>query len=84
MGYNPYQRYQFANKDLALNMIEYLLDPDGVVAARGKEVKLRLLDRVGAQNSAAAWRLLNIGLPLVFLLLFGLAYNYIRRRRFTH
>ncbi|MEM6396361.1 MAG: gliding motility-associated ABC transporter substrate-binding protein GldG [Bacteroidota bacterium] len=82
LGFNPYHRYLFDNKDLALNMIEYLLDDGGVVASRGKQVRLRLLDRVAAQEQAGFWRMLNIGLPLIILIVFGFGFNYLRRRKY--
>ncbi len=83
LGYNPYDRYQFANKDFIINTLEYLIDQGGVIEARGKEVRLRLLDRARAQEEKVKWQLINVVAPLVFLLLFGAAYQYIRRRRYT-
>lgn len=82
LGYNEFDRYLFANKDLLVNALEYLLDDEGVIEARGKDVRLRLLDTTSAQRDSAYWQLLNIGLPLAFLLAFGLAYNWVRRRRY--
>jgi len=84
LGYNEFERYLFANKDFMVNAIEYLLDEQGVIEARGKEVKLRLLDTVEAQENAGFWQLVNIGLPLGFLAVFGLAYNWLRRRRYAN
>ena len=66
-----------------INAIEYLVDENGVIEARGKEVKLRLLDTVKAQDEEVKWQLINIVLPIAFLILFGLAYNFLRRRRFA-
>jgi ABC-2 type transport system permease protein len=82
LGYNEFERYLFANKDFLLNAIEYLIDDAGVIEARGKEVRLRLLDTTRASQEKSFWQMLNIGLPLVFLGIFGLAYNGLRRRRF--
>ena len=65
------------------NQIEYLLNDRGVIEARSREVKLRLLNTVKAKDEQTYWRLLNIGLPIVALILFGLAYHYIRKRRFA-
>ena len=83
LGYNVWQKFTYANKTFMLNAIEYLMDPEGVIAARGKDVKLRLLDREEARAEAGFWRATNIGLPLVLLALFGLLFNYLRRRRYT-
>ncbi|PHI18852.1 gliding motility-associated ABC transporter substrate-binding protein GldG [Lewinellaceae bacterium SD302] len=83
LGLNVFEGYQFDNKTLVQNMVEYLLNDQGVILARGKEVKLRLLNRDAAAAEAGFWRSLNIALPLGFLLLFGLVYNYVRRRRYA-
>ncbi|MEM0993718.1 MAG: gliding motility-associated ABC transporter substrate-binding protein GldG [Bacteroidota bacterium] len=83
LGLNRFDRYTYANKDFLLNAIEYLMDDNGVIEARGKEVKLRLLDVVRAETEQTKWQLINIVLPLVFLLIFGLLYNWIRRRRYA-
>jgi gliding-associated putative ABC transporter substrate-binding component GldG len=48
LGINPWEKFQYANKALMLNAIEYLMNPDGVIAARGKDVKLRLIDKEAA------------------------------------
>ena len=82
LGYNEVDRFLFANKDFVINAIEYLLDDKGVVEARGKDVKLRLIDTVQAQGEKTKWRLINILLPLLLLAGFGLGFNYWRRKRF--
>ncbi|NJC25205.1 gliding motility-associated ABC transporter substrate-binding protein GldG [Neolewinella antarctica] len=83
LGYNIYDKFQYANKTFLLNAIEYLLDPDGVIGARGKEVRLRLTDKEAAVADATYWRLINVGLPLVLLALFGFVFNYLRKRRYA-
>lgn len=84
LGFNPYERRVFpANADFLINAIEYLIDDQGVIEARGKDVKLRLLDKVKAKAEKTKWQLINILIPVVFLILFGLIYNAIRRKRFA-
>ena len=82
LGYNDFEKFQFSNKEFLVNALEYLLDTRGVIEARSKEVKLRLLDQTRAQNERAYWQFLNLGLPLIFIAFFGILYNFIRRRRF--
>ncbi len=83
LGFNEFEQYQFVNKDFLVNALEYLIDANGVIEARGKEVKLRPLDTVRAQAQERTWQVINLGLPLVFLVIFGLIFNWIRRRRFA-
>ena len=83
LGYNIYERRLYANKVFLINAIEYLMDKNGVIEARAKEVKLRLLDMVKARQESTKWQLINIVLPLVFLAIFGFIFNWWRRRRFA-
>jgi hypothetical protein len=83
LGKNPFEGYTFANKDFLLNAVEYLRDDQGIIEARGREVKLRLLDTARAGAEQSFWQLLNILVPLVLLVAFGLLFNYIRKNRFV-
>ncbi len=83
LGFNRYEKKTYANKDLLLNTLEYLIEPNGVIEARTKEVKLRLLDTVRTRSEKTQWQLLNMLLPLVFLGLFGWFFNWRRRRKYA-
>lgn len=84
LGLNRFEKsgVTYANKDFILNAVEYLLEDKGIISARSKDVKLRLLDTVKAEKEKTKWQLINIVLPLVMLVLGGLLYGFIRRRRF--
>ena len=60
IGFNKWEiKYYKGNKDLILNAIEYLLDEEGVLSARSKEIKLRLLDKVKAKKKTK-WQVINL------------------------
>lgn len=82
LGYNRFEKQQYSNKDFLINCVEYLLDDYGVIEARGKEIRLRLLDIVQARQEKSKWQFLNIAVPVLFIGLFGFAYNFWRRRRY--
>lgn len=84
LGYNIFEKYQFSNKDFLVNSLEYLLDQGGIVQARGKEVRLRMLNTERAEAESQFWRLLNIVLPVLMLILFGVVYNWSRKRRYAN
>jgi gliding-associated putative ABC transporter substrate-binding component GldG len=84
LGYYRFTPNQgYANKDFIMNCIEYLMDKSGILEARNKEIKLRLLNPVKAQDEKLTWQLVNIVLPVTVIVLFGLAFNYYRRKRYT-
>lgn len=83
LGLNVFEKFTFSNADFVINSLEYLLDETGIIEARGKEVKLRMLNEQRAQQEKSRWQLLNIGLPLLLLAVFGLVYTLLRRRRYA-
>ena len=83
LGFNRYENYQFANKDFLLNALEYLQTGGGFLDARGKEIKLRLLDVGKATQEKTKWQLINVALPLALLAIFGGLFNFWRQRRWA-
>ena len=45
LGYDRYTGETFGNKDFILNAMNYLVDENGLISIRSRELKLRLLDR---------------------------------------
>jgi len=82
MGYDLYMKKQFANKDFLLNSINYLLDEDGLINVRLKEIKLRPLDKAKVKAEKQKWRIINIGGPIVAMLLFGLIRFFWRKKKY--
>lgn len=83
LGYNPFMKYTFGNKDFLMNAIEYMLDTNGVIEARSKEIRLRLLDDVRLKKEKTLWQFVNIAVPLLLLGVFGLIFNYLRKKKYS-
>ncbi len=83
LGYYKFTKENFANKALIQNAIEWLTDENGIIAARSKDVKLRLLDQTKVKEEKTTWQLINLGVPLLILVLFGVVYNYWRKKRYA-
>ena len=84
LGYNKWEKRTYkGNEYFVLNAIEYLVNSENILAARSKEVRLRMIDRVKARNEKNKWRLINLALPLVLLLLFGLGYRSYRKFKYA-
>lgn len=82
LGFNRFENATYANRDLLINAVEYLIEASGVIEARSREVKLRLLDVPRAKEEKPLWQVLNIGAPLLFLAIFGLLFHWRRKRRY--
>ena len=84
VGYDMYTKQQFANKTFLLNCINYLLDDEGLLQLRSREVKLRLLDKKKIITQVTKWRFTNVGLPLILIICFGLIQFYIRKKKYSN
>ncbi|MCU0471034.1 MAG: gliding motility-associated ABC transporter substrate-binding protein GldG [Arcicella sp.] len=83
LGFDKYSGNTFANKDFVLNAIDYLLDDNGVISARNKEITLRPLDKVALQDDREYWQSINLILPIVVLYLVGLLKNFLRKKQYA-
>jgi len=83
LGYDRVSKQTFGNKEFLLNSIYYLNDDAGIMQLRNRTVQLRLLDKVKLREEKSFWQWLNLVVPLVVVLLFGLVYNVIRRYRYS-
>jgi len=82
MGQNEYTGYQYANREFFLNCMEYLIGNPGILETRGKDYTLRLLDKKKVENDKSFWQILNIGLPILLIILFAIVYTAVVRRRY--
>jgi len=84
LGFDPFSNYTFANQDLLLNMIAYLVDENGLIRARNKEIRIRPLDREQIAAEKLFWQIINLGVPLTLLLFYGVTRYYWRKRKFAN
>ncbi len=83
MGHNFYTGHTFANKDFFLNSIEYLVNPSDILETRAKDYTLRLLDPIKVKERKTLWQFINIATPILLVILFGLIYQQIRKRKYS-
>ncbi len=82
-GYDRFTRNTFANKTFLLNCIDYLIDDNGLIEIRAKEKVVRLLDKEKIRQEKTFYQWLNMSVPLLTVLLFGLINGWIRRRKYA-
>jgi ABC-2 type transport system permease protein len=83
LGFDPFTNTHYANPEFLLNALNFLLEEDGLIRTRSKEVRIRPLDPVKTREQGLTWQLVNLLFPLGLIALFGIAKNAHRRRRYT-
>ncbi|MDH3711357.1 MAG: gliding motility-associated ABC transporter substrate-binding protein GldG [Cyclobacteriaceae bacterium] len=73
----------FANRDFIMNAVSYLLNDQGIINARTKEIKIRPLDTVRIGEERVKWQLINLIVPLILLVIYALARQFWRKRKFA-
>jgi ABC-2 type transport system permease protein len=84
LGFDVFTNYTFANRDFLLNAVAFLAEEDGLIQARSKQIKIRPLDREKIKESKTAWQVLNLGLPLMLLVIYGVVRGILRRRKYAN
>ena len=74
---------QFGNKEFLLNAVDYLLDDNGLIELRNKNIQINLLDKKRAYQEKTYWQFINIALPLLILITFGFIFHYLRKRKYS-
>jgi ABC-2 type transport system permease protein len=82
LGLDRYTKQTFGNKDFLVNCINYLVNDNGLIEMRSRELKPRLLDQARVKKERGVWQIVNTVVPLIIIVLAGVAYNLLRRRRY--
>lgn len=84
VGYDRYTQTQFGNRDFFINALLYLTDDQGWINLRNKQLKIRLINKNIATNARLPLQLVNVGMPLLLLAIFGVVFLWMRRRVYRH
>lgn len=84
LGYDKWTSVLYGNKDFMMNCVNYLLDDNGLINIRSKDVSLPMLDVEKVQENYTSSQILTVGLPIVILALFGVLFSYLRKRKYSN
>jgi len=73
---------QFGNKDFLFNAVDYLLDDVGLMKLRNKSLQISILDKQKAFKERRYWQFINLGIPMLMLLVFGIGFHGLRKRKY--
>jgi gliding-associated putative ABC transporter substrate-binding component GldG len=83
LGFDPFTNYTFANRDFLINAVNFMIDENGLIQARTKEVKIRPLDKTKINEEKTKWQIVNLVIPIVILIGYGAFRAWMRRRKFA-
>ncbi len=87
LGYDKFGKFVYpGNKNFIINCIHYLSDnmKDLILSPlKTKKIKLRLLDKEKVQKNRNIIQLINILIPIILIITFGLIYKYNKRKKYA-
>jgi len=83
LGFDRGTGQLYGNKEFLLNAVNYLLDDDGLINIRSKEIAIAFLDSQKITAEKTKWQAINIALPLVLLGVFGFIFTFLRRKKYA-
>ena len=83
LGFDKWTNTFYGNKEFLLNTVNYLLDDNGLINIRSKDISVPFLDPVKVAENRFFWQWVNLLLPLSLISLFGLIFNYLRKKKYT-
>jgi gliding-associated putative ABC transporter substrate-binding component GldG len=72
-----------ANREFLLNCMEYLVNDPAISQTRNKDIVLRLLDSKKVTEKKSIWQFINIGLPVLLVIIAGFIYQQVRKRKYA-
>ena len=83
LGFDRWTGQTYGNKEFLLNAVNYLLDDNGLINIRSKEIAVAFLNQQKIAAEKTKWQLINILLPLILLAGFGFVFNHIRKKKYA-
>jgi ABC-2 type transport system permease protein len=83
LGFDRYTQQTFDNKEFIINALQYLTGHKDLIQLRSRELSLRLLDKASIKNNRLSWVLFNTLCPPVLVLLAGVIYSWLRKKRYS-
>ena len=83
LGQDQYTLQMYGNRDFLVNCINYLVDNNGLMDLRSRELKMRLLNKQEVKAKRTEWQLINSVFPIVIVIIAGIVYSFFRKRKYA-
>ncbi|MEI7509366.1 MAG: hypothetical protein WCJ62_07865 [Flavobacterium sp.] len=83
LGFDKWTNNLYANKEFMMNCVNYLLDDNGLINIRSKEVDLPILDTQKVTEEYTFSQIITVGVPIIILMLFGFGFTLVRKRKYS-
>ncbi len=82
LGQYKFGSYTYDNKSFLLNSMAYLTNENNLLEARSKTFINRILDPKRVEKERTQWQFINIGVPAILIVVFGMVFFFVRNNRY--
>ena len=83
LGFDQYTGITYTNKEFIENAISYLVDGEGLIDIRSRELKIRLLDATKVSKERVKWQVINTVIPIALIIVLGLVMAFVRKKKYS-
>ena len=83
LGFDQYTGITYTNKEFIENAISYLVDGEGLIDIRSRELKIRLLDATKVSKERVKWQVINTVIPIALIIVLGLVMAFTRKKKYS-
>ena len=83
LGFDQYTGITYTNKEFIENAISYLVDGEGLIDIRSRELKVRLLDATKVNRERVKWQVINTLVPIAIIILLGVVMAFVRKKKYS-
>ena len=83
LGFDQFTQNTYANKEFIENAIRYLVDGEGLIDIRSRELKVRLLDVTKINQERGKWQVINTLVPIALIIALGFVMAFIRKKKYS-
>lgn len=74
----------YGNAEFLLNAVDYTMGDESVLGVRSRRITLKPLNEQKIAKSVRFWQIINVGLPLFLIVIFGIFMAYLRKRKYAN
>jgi gliding-associated putative ABC transporter substrate-binding component GldG len=74
----------YGNAEFLLNAVDYTMGDESVLGVRSRRITIKPLNEQKIASEAKTWQVINVALPVFFILLLGFLMTYLRKRKYSN
>lgn len=73
----------FGNQEFIQNLVDYMMGDNSVLDIRSRQIDIHEIDKEKVAKSATYYKIINLALPILFIVLLALTMGFIRRKKYA-